>query len=110
VPITVGRSFMTDRITTIRDLTNPGGPYTGPGLYQLRVLERQLRARIAVLDRRVDGLLDFTGLPTDGQVAEVDVLCAAIAEQQELLEEARREATRHVERRRRRREPRRRWA
>ena len=98
---------MTDRILTLRDLTSPG---PRPGLYQLRVLERGLRRRIAELDARVDALLALDEPPTDDQVAEVDVLCAAIAELRELLDEARVEAARDVQRRRARRTRRRRWA
>src|SRR5688500_10352888 len=101
---------MTDRVTTLHDLTNPHRTHGRPGLFQLRVLERELRGRVADLDARVDGLLDFVGLPTDEQVAEVDVLCAAITEQQELLTEVRAEAARHLERAHERRSRPRRWA
>jgi hypothetical protein len=101
---------MTDRLTTLPDLTDPHGLHARPGLFQLRVLERELRGRIADLDGRVDALLDFVGLPSDEQVAEVDVLCAAILEQQELLTEVRAEAAHHLERSDRRRSHPRRWA
>lgn len=101
---------MHDRLVTLRDLLSPAGRHPRPALYDVRVLERELTARIAVLDARVDVLLDFKGIPTVEQVGEVDILCAAIAEQEELLEEARREASRHVERHRARRERPRRWA
>ena len=101
---------MPDRLTILRDLTNPHGTHARPGLFQLRVLERELRGRIADLDRRVDALLDFVGLPSDEQVAEVDVLCAAIMEQQELLTEVRAEAAQHLERSHHRRSHSRRWA
>lgn len=101
---------MSDRVLTLNDLTNPGRTHGRPGLFQLRVLERELRGRLAVLDRRVDELLDFTGLPDDALVAEVDVLCAVIAEQQELLEEVRAEAARELERSHERRARPRRWA
>jgi hypothetical protein len=101
---------MTDRVTTLSDLTNPMRTHGRPGLFQLRVLERELRGRLAELDQRVDGLLDFTGIPTDEQVAAVDVLCASIAEQQELLQEVRAEAARHLERSHERRRRPRRWA
>ena len=80
---------MPDRLLTTADVLAPG---PRPGLFELRVLERRLRARIALLDGRVDALLSFPGQPTVEQVAEVDVLCAAIAELQELRDEARREA------------------
>ena len=100
---------MHDRLVTYRDLTSPAGTHPRPELFEVRVLERRLEHRIADLDGRVDQLLDFVGVPTVEQVAEVDILCASIAEQQELLDEVRREAAQHVERRRRRREPRRRW-
>jgi hypothetical protein len=99
---------MTDRLLTIRDLETATAPR--PGLYQLRVLERSLRARIDDLDARVDALLALDGPPTTRRVADVDVLCAAIAETRELLDEARREAARHVARRRERRLRPRRWA
>jgi hypothetical protein len=101
---------MTDRVITLHDLTNPGRTHGRPGLFQLRVLERELRGRIAMLDRRVDGLLDFVGLPSDAHVAEVDVLCASIAELQELLGEVRADAARHLERSHERRISKRRWA
>ena len=98
---------MTDRILTPGDLVSPG---PRPGLYRLRVLERRLRTRIADLDARVDALLLLDGPPSDRQVAEVDVLCAAIAELRELLDEARREAAAEVQDRRTRRSRPRRWA
>ena len=101
---------MADRLTTLHDLTNPTRTHGRPSLYQLRVLERELRGRIAGLDERVDGLLDFVGLPTDEQVAAVDVLCASIAELQELLTEVRSEAAHHLERSHERRTRPRRWA
>src|SRR3712207_2162153 len=101
---------MTDRVITLHDLTNPARTHGRPGLFQLRVLERELRGRLAVLDKRVDGLLDFVGLPTDEQVAAVDVLCASIAELQELLDEVRAEAALHLERSHERRSRPRRWA
>ena len=98
---------MTDRILTPGDLVSPGHR---PGLFRLRVLERQLRARIADLDARVDAQLMLDGPPGDEQVASVDVLCAAIAELQELLDEARREAAAEVHARQTRRSGSRRWA
>ena len=101
---------MSDRVTTLHDLTNPSRTHGRPSLFQLRVLERELRGRLADLDARVDGLLDFVGLPTDAQVAEVDVLCAAIMEQQELITEVRAEAAHHLERSQRRRSHPRHWA
>lgn len=99
---------MTDGLLTFHDLISPWAPR--PGLYQLRVLERQLRRRLAALDARVDGLLQLDGIPTIRQVADVDVLCAAIAETHELLDEVRTAATTHAEGRRRRRQSPRRWA
>ena len=99
---------MTDGLLTYRHLVSPWAPR--PGLYQLRVLERELRRRLAGLDERVDLLLQFEGIPSARQVADVDVLCAAIAETQELLDEVKREADGHVEGRRRRRNSPRRWA
>jgi hypothetical protein len=101
---------MPGRLTTYHDLTDPSHTYGRPALFQLRVLERQLRGRIAELDGRVDGLLEFAGLPSDDQVAEVDVLCAAILEQQELLDEVRTEAARQLECSHERRSRPRRWA
>lgn len=82
---------MTDRLLTPSLLDRSG---TAPGLYELRVLERRLRGRIATLDARVDELLMVPDLPSAEQIAAVDVLCAAIAETRELLDEVRRE-TRH---------------
>ena len=110
VPMTRAGIAMTDRVLTLHDLTNPARTHGRPGLYQLRVLERELRGRLADLDQRVDGLLDFMGIPDDARVAAVDVLCAAIAEQQELLAEVRAEAARHLERSHERRTRPRRWA
>ena len=98
---------MTDRLLTPRDLLAPG---PRPGLYELRVLERELRARIAELDARVDVLLVLDGPPTDAQVGEVDVLCAAIAEAVELLDEVRAEAAAVVHHQRLRRAAPRRWS
>ena len=98
---------MTERILTVSGLTDRA---PRPGLYQLRVMDRQLRARIDELDARVDALLVLDGPPTDAQVGEVDVLCAAIAELRELRDEARHEAAEHVQRRHRRRSRPRRWA
>ena len=96
---------MTDRLLTISD-----GPAPPPGLYDLLVLERDVRERVARLDARVDALL-HSGDPSDTRtVAEIDVLCAAIAEAQELLVEARREAALHAAVRRARRQRPRRWA
>ena len=91
---------MTDRLLTPSLLDNSG---PRPGLYELRVLERRLRARIAVLDARVDDLLMVPGMPSLDRVVAVDVLCASIAEARELLDEVRREAahelqTQHVRR------------
>ena len=98
---------MTDRLLT-PDLLERSG--ARPGLYELRVLERRLRERIATLDARVDGLLMVPGLPSDDHVAAVDVLCASIAEARELLDEVRREAAREVHARHARRARPRRWA
>jgi hypothetical protein len=107
LPITRdGPLTMSDRILTFDDLHRRGAR---PGIAQLRRLERSLRRRIASLDARVDELLDPEGPPTDLQVAEVDVLCAAIAEARELLEEARHESARHAQARRARRRRPRRW-
>jgi len=98
---------MTDRVLIPGDLTGPG---LRPGLYELRVLERGLRERLRDLDLRVDDLLVLDGPPTDAQVAEVDVLCAAIAEARELLDEVRQETAAAVQDRRARRDGPRRWA
>lgn len=101
---------MPDRLFTVNDILQPGNTAARPGLFDLLVLQRTLQDRIALLDERVEEKLDFIGSPTDPQVAEVDVLCAAIAEAQELLDQARREANRHVERSHQRRTQPRRWA
>ncbi len=82
---------MTDRVLTLADLDSPAASH-GQGRYRLRVLERRLRQRVAVLDRRVDDLLHAPGIPTMDDVARVDILCASIGELQELMDEARREA------------------
>jgi hypothetical protein len=96
---------MTDRLLTISD-----GPAPAPGLFDLRILERRLRERVAILDARVDELL-HEGDPADPRtVADIDVLCSAIAEQNELLAEARREAALYAAVRRAKRARPRRWA
>ena len=98
---------MTDRLLTPDHLLARG---SGPGLFRLRELERGLRRRVAGLDGRVDALLDLDGPPNDAQVAEVDVLCAAIAEARELLDEVRGAAAAELHHRRARRAQPRRWA
>ena len=80
-----------------------------PGLLELRVLERRLDARLAGLDARVDMLLTQGAAYTDDDVAEVDVLCAAIAEVEELRAAARRDVLRERTARRARRSGVRRW-
>lgn len=77
---------MTDRILTSADLLEP---QTRASLFDVRHAERALRARIDVFDARVDDLLELPGPPSDEHIAEVDVLCAAIAELGELLDELR---------------------
>jgi hypothetical protein len=99
---------MTDRLLTPGDLTGPG-PAPKPGLFELRMLERRLRERVRELDLRVDEVLVLDGPPTGEQVARVDVLCAAIGEARELLDEVRREAAAEVQDRRARRARPRRW-
>jgi hypothetical protein len=95
---------MTHRLLTISDRPTPP-----PALYDLLVLERTLRDRIEHLDARVDSLL-MSGDPSDLRtVADIDVLCAAMAEAQELLSEARREAALYAAVRRNRRARPRRW-
>jgi hypothetical protein len=101
---------MSDRLLTVRALTNPSSAHAGPGAAELRALDRELRRRLAMLDARVDRLLQIEGAPSDEQVAEVDVLCAAITEAQELLEEARAAAHERIRSRRARRARPRRWA
>jgi hypothetical protein len=81
-----------------------------PGIVGLRRLDRVLSAHLDRLDARVDTLLAAPGAPTDRDVADVDLLCAAIAEATELLEEARDEADAQMLARRERRERPRRWA
>jgi hypothetical protein len=76
---------------------------------QLRLLERKLGADIARMDVRVDELLLSSKAPTDDEILEVDVLCAAIGEIRELLEEARADAVRETLARRARRAQPRRW-
>jgi hypothetical protein len=96
--------LMTDRLLTISD--RPGPP---PGLFDLLVLERALCERVDDLDGRIDELL-LTGDPADDRtVGDIDVLCAALGEAQELLAEARREAALHAAVRRSRRARPRRW-
>lgn len=80
-----------------------------PGVLQLRLLARRLDADLERMDARVDELLLSEGPPTDADVAEMDVLCAAIGEVRELLDEARSEAARETIARRARRNKPRRW-
>ncbi len=80
-----------------------------PGVLKLRLLARRLDDDLARMDARVDALLDIDGVPTDAQVAEMDVLCAAIGEVRELVDEARAEAARETMARRARRTRPRRW-
>ena len=79
-------------------------------MLQLRLLERKLVPQLARMDRRVDTLLFSASEPTRAQVAEIDILCAAIAEVRELLDEARHDAARETMARRARRARPRRWA
>jgi hypothetical protein len=97
---------MPDRVFTIREHGTPG---PAPGLFELRVLERDLVRRIAAFDDRVDGLLRLDGGSFADAAGEIDVLCAAIAEAAELLEQARRQAA-AIERRPARRRRVRRWS
>lgn len=101
---------MTDRLLTLHDLTEPARARRRPELFHLRVLERDVRERIDRLDARVDRLLQFTGVPSTEDIAEIDVLCAAIAEAQELYDEVGIEAARHAARTHERRTRPRRWA
>lgn len=80
-----------------------------PGVLQLRLLARRLDGDLERMDARVDELLMSDGAPTAGDVAEMDVLCAAIGEVRELLDEARSEAARATMARRARRTQPRRW-
>ena len=80
-----------------------------PGVLQLRLLARRLDADLERMDKRVDELLLSDGPPSDADVSEMDVLCAAIGEVRELLDEARAEAARETIARRTRREQPRRW-
>ena len=80
-----------------------------PGVLQLRLLARRLDGDLERMDARVDELLLCASAPTDRDVAEMDVLCAAISEVRELLDEARSEAARETIARRARRTQPRRW-
>ena len=93
-------SDMPPRVSTLED---------DPGLLELRLLEKRLTAHVERLDARVDELLYTTGSPTEAQVSEMDVLCAAIAEVRELLDDARHEAAVELMSRRLRRTRPKRW-
>ena len=80
-----------------------------PGVLELRLLARRLEGDLARLDARVDEMLLCRRAPSDADVAEMDVLCAAIGEISELLDEARTEAARETMARRARRARPRRW-
>lgn len=80
-----------------------------PGVLELRLLARRLEADLARLDARVDEMLVRRQAPSDADVAEMDVLCAAIGEVRELLDEARADAVRETLIRRARRAKTRRW-
>ena len=68
-----------------------------PTLFELRLAERRLRARLLDLDARVQGSLFGTeALMSDRAVTTIDVLCASIGELRELLEETRREISREL--------------
>ena len=87
------------------------GRDTRPTLFELRLAERRLRARLAELDARVQGsLTSDEGLGSSHAVATVDVLCASIGELRELQEETRREIARELAVRRARRALPRRWS
>lgn len=76
---------MTDRLLSLTDRSRPAPP---PGHRELRDLERRLRRRIAGFDARVDALLVRDAPPSARDVADIDVLCAAIDEARGLLDEA----------------------
>ena len=77
---------MPAHVTTPATLSAQG---LGPGVVELRLLERRLDTRLAVLDARVVELLNAAGPYTDDEVSQVDALCAAIAEVTELRDAAR---------------------
>jgi hypothetical protein len=52
---------------------------------QLRALEHRLEAHLDRMDARVDHLLFRHEPPSEAEVTEIDVLCAAINEVRELL-------------------------
>jgi hypothetical protein len=108
VPIRPRRPSVTDRLLTVDALR--GATTAAPALVDVRRLERHLVARLAELDRRVDDLLAFGGLPLLEAAAQIDVLCAAIVEAEELLVETRAEAARQLRRHAARRSGRRRWS
>ena len=63
-----------------------------PTLYELRLAERGLLTRISALDHRVQvALFADDGLGSSQAIAAVDILCAALGELRELLDETRRE-------------------
>ena len=67
-----------------------------PGLTELRLLDRRLTAHVERMDARVDQLLATPGLLTAADTTEIDVLCAAIGEVRELIDDARHDAALEV--------------
>lgn len=93
----MGAAFAASSETVVQQIYAYLGDGYRPGLFRLRVTERELRLRLARLEDRVQWALAASdGLATDEAVGEVDVLCASIGELRELLDETRDEIARQV--------------
>jgi hypothetical protein len=103
---------MRDHVRSVRELPSGALALEPPrSLFALRVLDRGLRERLAVMEERVHDLLlgSREGLD-DGAIADVDMLCAAIDEQRALLVDVQRSVADETARRAARRLGPRHWA
>lgn len=79
---------MNHAVTTIADLEGEASHFT---VWELHQLERTLSARVHELNDRIEDLL-HTGHPADEDaISQVDVLCSAVGEVDELRRETERQ-------------------